>query len=520
MKNFSKTKKIISAAIFGLILNPSTVELPKVEASYHSSSDTGTEIFDYIENRRREERANALTDEQKKLQADIKEAEARLPGPIEEGKPIPAAFEGDDLVYNAVTGEFIATGKVDVIQLEGYRFQSEEASGNVKTQEVRVKDKAHVLQLIDNAPRVTLDGYNTVYNYGKKTGTMGEANGKAGEYYISGKRFEFYPDYVVVYDATQTRCNAHNPDYHVSAEKMEIWPEQLMKMYKVKLWIRDKMIGKRDYIERRLDRDEEHYFPRVGYNSDDGAYIEDTFEWTLFPHLKAVFNAYINTKKGFRSNAELQYLNRNTAVRGIYGFYRDNNSHWIQKEPGLDIYYGKHLENFPMTYSVEYEVGHWRSESAHSLHQEISFDVYPDTLNLPHKFHLMTHAGYKITKDNIEHPTDEKREVRGMNYDIVLGKEFDDRFAAFAGYHYTKNTTQNSLYNFGLEDYAKRFETGISYRLTDKDRFVAGLRYDLDSGSLKDVDFYWYRDLHCSTAIIRWRHKRKKMEVHWQFTPW
>ncbi len=520
MKKFSKTKKIIAASIFGLILIPSTANFSKVEAAYSSKSDTGTEIFDYIENRRREERANALTDEQKKLQADIKEATERLPGPIEEGKPIPAAFEGDDLVYNAVTGEFIATGKVDIIQLEGYRFQSEEASGNVKTQEVRVKDKAHVLQLIDKAPRVTLDGYNTVYNYGTKTGTMGEANGKAGQYYISGKRFEFYPDYVVVYDATQTKCNAHNPDYHVSAEKMEIWPEQLMKMYKVKLWIRDKMIGKRDYIERRLDRDEENYFPRVGYNSDDGAYIEDTFEWELFPNIKAILNAHINTKKGFRSNAEIQYINRNTSVRGMYGYYRDDNSKWIQKEPGLHIFYGKHMEKFPLTYSASYEIGHWRSETAKSLHQEISFDIYPDTINLPHNFHLMTHAGYKITKDKVDNSSDDKREVRGMNYDIVLGKEFDERFAAYAGYHFTKNTTQNSLFDFGLEDYAKRFESGISYRLTDKDRFVAGVRFDVETRKLKDVDFYWYRDLHCSTAVLRWRHKRKKLEVHWQFTPW
>lgn len=515
-----KTKRIIAAMVFGMVINFSSAEL--VEATYRSSSDTGTEIFDYIENRRREERANALTEEQKKLKADIAEATERLPAPIEKDKPVPAAFEGDDLVYNTVTGEFTATGHVDIIQLEGYRFQSAEASGNVKTQEVRVKDKAHVLQLTDNAPRVTLDGYNTVYNYGKKTGTMGEAKGKAGEYYISGKRFEFYPDHYVVYDATQTKCGAHTPDYHVSAERMEIYPEQVMHMYKVKLWIRDKIVGTRDYIKRSLEKEENPYFPRIGRSSDDGVYIEDTFEIPFYPpHWKGLINAHINTKKGVRSSAEIVYNNRNVTSRGIYGYYRDSNSNWIQKEPGLDIYYGKHFEKIPASYSFEYEIGHWISESARSLHQEISFDLNPDTVNLKHNFYLMSHIGYKITKDSdVKGQQKGDSKIKGLTLDLTLAKEFDSKFAAFTGYHYAKNTTKNSLYDFGLEDYAKRFEAGVSYRLTDKDRFVAGLKFDADSGELKDTDLYWYRDLHCSTAVMRWRHKRKKFEVHWQFTPW
>ncbi|MBR6012766.1 MAG: LPS-assembly protein LptD [Selenomonadaceae bacterium] len=517
----SKTKKIIASSVFCATLNFVLANYSTVEASYSSKSDTGTEIFDYIENRRIEERAKALTEEQKKLIEDIDEAKNRLPKPIEEGKPIPAAFVGDDLVYNAATGEFIATGNVDIIQLEGYRFQSEEAEGNIKTQDVKVRDKAHVLQINPESPRVTLDGYNTVYNYGTKTGTMGEAKGKAADYYISGKRFEFYPDHIVAYDATQTKCNAKIPDYQLSAERMEIWPEQIMRMYKVKLWIKGKMVGKKDYEERRLDDDSETYFPRVGYNSDDGAYVEDTFEFPFKDaHWKTLLNAYANTKKGIRSSGELVYSNRGIVARGIYGYYRDDNSNWIQKEPGLDIYYKHHLENSPLEYTVEYEIGHWRSEDTKSLHQEFEVGLSHDPIDLPGNFKLMLHTSYKITTDQKSTGDKSKSDVRGMNYDVILGKEFDDRFAAYTAYHYTKNNTRTALYKINLEDYSSRFETGISYRLTDKDRFVAGWKFDTQTGQLKDTDFYWYRDLHCSTAVLRWRHKRKKVEFHWQFTPW
>ena len=89
------------------------------EAVYEAKSDTGTEFFDYIENRRRELRDQQLTEEQEQLLADIAEARARLPHEPREGEPVPVAFEGDDLVYYSGSGEFIATGKVDIIQLDG-----------------------------------------------------------------------------------------------------------------------------------------------------------------------------------------------------------------------------------------------------------------------------------------------------------------------------------------------------------------------------------------------------------------
>ncbi|MBQ7723628.1 MAG: LPS-assembly protein LptD, partial [Selenomonadaceae bacterium] len=81
------------------------------EAVYEAKSDTGTGLFDYIENRRREAREKQLTEEQEKLLMDIDTAIENLPHEYHDGDPIPAVFEGDDLVYYSGSGEFIATGK-------------------------------------------------------------------------------------------------------------------------------------------------------------------------------------------------------------------------------------------------------------------------------------------------------------------------------------------------------------------------------------------------------------------------
>ena len=489
------------------------------EAVYESSSDTGTEFFDYIENRRREIREQQLTEEQKKLLEDIAEAKERLPHEQQEGEPTPAVFEGDDLVYYSGSGEFIATGKVDIIQLDGYRFQSEEASGNVKEQVVRVEDKAHVLQLMPGAPRVTLDGYKTVYNYGTKTGTMGEASGKAGEYYLTGKRFEFYPDHIVVYNGTQTKCGAKSPDYHLSAERMEIWPEQVMRLYNVKFWIKNKVVGTRDYLERKFEESEKQYFPRVGYNKDRGVYIRDTFEIPLADHLDLNINAYVDSKNGIRSNAELEYKNRDLRGWLKFGFYDDSDARWIQKEPSLDIWYGRRIGNLPISYNIEAEIGHWRQRAVASTHQEYEFKLSHDPIFID-KYMLILNTGYKITKDSAKNVPNGHTTVKGFNGSILLGREFDDRLAAFVGYAYNKNNAKNSVFNFDIDDYSRKFQAGASYRLTDKDRVVVGIKWNADNRRLEDIDYYWYHDLHCSQAVLRWRGKRKKLEVHWEFVPW
>lgn len=489
------------------------------EAVYEASSDTGTEIFDYIENRRREARDKKLTEEQEQLLTDIEKEKGQLPHEQKEGDPVPAIFEGDDLVYYSNSGEFIATGKVDIIQLDGYRFQSEEATGNVKEQVVRVEDKAHVLQLTEGAPRVTLDGYKTVYNYGKKTGTMGEANGKVGEYYLTGKRFEFYPDHIVVYNGTQTKCGAQSPDYHVSAERIEIWPEQVMKMYNVNLLVKGNVVGSREYMERKFGEQEENYFPRVGYNSDHGVYIRDDFKFNLSPHLDFVIGAYIETKKGVRSNTELQYRNRDFVGRLKYGFYDDKDARWIQKEPSLDLYYGRHMDGLPLGYSLEAELGHWRQNSISSTHGVYEATLYHDPIFIG-KYLLFMNTSYKITKDNVDNKHHRDTSVRGMNWNILLGREFNERLAAYVGYSYEKNNSTNSVFDFDLDDYSKKIRAGISYVLTPKDRLVIGYKMNADNHKMDDIDYYWYHDLHCSQAVLRWRGKRKKLEVHWEFTPW
>ena len=62
-------KKFFVPLMLALMFAPSTVG-----AEYTSHSDTDVEVFDYIENRRREARDKQLTPEQVKLLEDVETA--------------------------------------------------------------------------------------------------------------------------------------------------------------------------------------------------------------------------------------------------------------------------------------------------------------------------------------------------------------------------------------------------------------------------------------------------------------
>ena len=158
-------------------------------------SDTGTGALEFLENRRRIERENMLTEEQQRLKEDMKQMSENLRHPVDPAKAAPMAFEGDDLTYNEETGEFVAKGKVHAIQMDGHQFDSPEGpvQGHLKTSDIEIPGKSHMLQLTPGQSRVILDGLNTVYNYRTKLGTMEAARGKVDHYYVTGKRFEFYP---------------------------------------------------------------------------------------------------------------------------------------------------------------------------------------------------------------------------------------------------------------------------------------------------------------------------------------
>ena len=492
-------------------------------AIYKADTETGTSRLDYIENQYRIDRENMLTEEQQQLVEDTKQMEENLRHPIDPTKASPMAFEGDDLTYNEETGEFVAKGKVHIIQLDKHQFDANDGlvTGNLKTQDIEIPGKAHVLQLTPGQSRVILDGVNMVYNYGTKMGTMGSAKGKVDHQYVTGKRFEFYPDKIIIYDGTATKCGAKKPDYHQSAKKITIYPNDKIVMEHVGIWLKGTCLYTRGkYIidlKKEKDRPE---LPRVGYSKDEGVWISHDFSVPIANRVNGNLHLYANSKVGGRSDADVRWDVGHSQYQLRYGYEMDSNNIWFKRMPFFYYTYGRRIGTTHLHYSLNYQVGRWSKQAVESTHTYYAVTLSRDGIPLGGGWFLSPSLTYSITKESYD-----DSEVKGLSGSLSTIKQFDDRWAAYATYSYSNANSRNSLYDYDLDSYSRKAMVGVSYRATPHDRFVLGVAYDMDDGHCKfdKMDYYWFHDLHCSQVVIHYKHYKNQddsIKFTWEFTPW
>ena len=144
---------------------------------------------------------------------------------------VPIVIEADNLSFSDATGDLFADGNV-VFTKEQETILTDHMRGNSKQTEVWIDGEATLMQ-----PGAKLVGTGTHYNYTSRLGNMDKAKGKVGNEYISGDTMDFSPTKLVAYNGVMTKCPAIVPDYHVSADKVEIWPGEKMIAYNAKFWL-------------------------------------------------------------------------------------------------------------------------------------------------------------------------------------------------------------------------------------------------------------------------------------------
>ena len=105
-----------------------------------------------------------------------------------------------------------------------------------------------------------------------------------------------------------------------------------------------------------------------------------------------------------------------------------------------------------------------------------------------------------------------------MYYDLTLLSEFNDDLVGYVGYHYSRVSQENTLFDYGLNDYSKKLSAGLSYTIDDKNRIVVATGYDASDGlKMRDLDYYWYHDWHCVQTELKYEQKEDKWSLHFNF---
>lgn len=407
----------------------------------------------------------------------------------------PIVIEADKLSFSDLSGDMFAQGNVRVQQNRDY-ILTDAMRGNAKKTEVWIDGTATMVQPLE---KVKMVGTSTYYNYTTHLGNMKDIQGMVGDERLTGHSLEFYPEKMVGHDATMTRCPAKVPDYHVSAEKVEIWPGEKLIAYNAKFWIKNTVIYSTAKYQKSLDPNSQSEFPRVGYTSEDGFYIQQYFEYPLTDNVAAFTDLGYFSKRGFKPTGGLVQRTQNYTLTLTQGDYRDSDSHWVTKEPELRFEYNtKRIGETPFSYTFTAIYGKWTDEVKSSWHQDYTLYFSRDGIQLNENL-LWTngfglewvHESYDNSSQNI------------FKYNTALYQRLSPKLTIYGGYNYTKNN--QSLFSYNSTTLGRELVAGFTYKLDRMNTIAYTMNYDITNSRLDKRSYTWYRNLHCWKLAISYK---------------
>lgn len=416
---------------------------------------------------------------------------------------LPIIVEADKLYYNDTDGNLSANGSVKIRQAE-QTLLSESVRGNSQQNMFWLDESATFL-----LPETKIVGDKGQYNYKDRSGTIEHAKGTVEHEIVTGQTINFEPEKVIIYNGTMTKCPAKVPDYHISADKVEIWPGEKMIAYNAKVWIKNTVIYSIPKYQKSL-REEQSEFPQIGYSSDNGFMIKQSLAYPLSPKTYLHTDLAYYTNAGFKPVFGLGVSEKMFDAGITYGYFSDIDNDWIKKSP--EIYLSSksmRLGDSPVSYSFTASFGQWSglrgSTEEESWHQDYKLYFQHDPIKLSKSLTLSAGTGLELVKESADHSS----KAVGL-FDISLGKVWSPKVSTRVGYGYASERTQYFNYNSGI-DYTRLWVYSISYQADRLNGLSYTQVYDVELGRTREVYYTWNRDLHCwQTTITFYQDKLAK----------
>ena len=445
-------------------------------------------------------------------------AQAAPRGKKEVKPPQPIEVVADEMYFSGTTGELFGRGNVVVTHGDS-RIYADIIRGNDKQTEIWVDGKA---RLIDPVTNIT--GMRIRYNYGFEFGTMSEVKGKCGNDFISSSNVHFEKGKYTAYNATTTSCPAKGtPDYRVTARKVEIWPGDKMIAHDARVWIQNYVVYSTPKYQRSLKEDETSEYPSFGYESSDGFWIKQQFQYPLTNALSFKTSLAYYTHVGLKPNFELTQSEKDYSFRVSYGQYNDistsydpifggtdNNIDWVRKSPEFRFdWHAKPVGKLPWQYRFTALFGQWTDEFKSSWHQDyvLYFTRNPIYFDKEKSWTWTNGVGVQQLRESFDQSVQ-----NSYRYNTVLSKKLSSRITVWTGYNYTSNNKSTFAYN--STDVAQEWLNMIYLQQDKKTGFSYANSHDISTGKTFENYFTIYRNLHCWNTYIQYKSKKKEWRWH------
>lgn len=335
---------------------------------------------------------------------------------------------------------------------------------------------------------------------------MLQATGTVGREIVTGQNIDILPAKFVIHNGTMTRCPAKVPDYHVSAERVEIWPGDKLIAYSAKFWIKGTVIYSMPKYQQSLNPNAQSVFPQLNYTSQDGFSVKQHLEYPISEQLSVYAEPTWYSKAGYRPSFGVTDSPGGYTFGVVQGYFRDSNDYWIKKEPEYDLKFGHQVGSLPVNYSVSAIYGKWIGDDKTSWHQDYSLYLSGNTISMGNILRLDLGTGIEKVKESFDGSSHDI-----FRYDATLHEIWSERFSTYVGYHYVRNN--ETLFTYGSTALARELDSGLTYQLDRMNGIGVAQSYDLNGNRIYDQDYYWYRDVHCWELTVEYRAKRHQYIV-------
>ena len=155
-----------------------------------------------------------------------------------------------------------------------------------------------------------LEGAKLEYNYQTQQGKFYQAESESEGMYFNGQIINIEGRELLVEDSSITSCRYNDPHYQVKSKQIELTAEGKIIATGNHLWIKDKKIMPLPKYVTHLDEEERKKYavpePELGYNTDDGAYLEVDYDHYINEELEGHIFGKIAQKS--TDILELDYL--------------------------------------------------------------------------------------------------------------------------------------------------------------------------------------------------------------------
>lgn len=423
----------------------------------------------------------------------------------------PIVVEADELYFSDSTGDLYAKGNVQVKQNNDI-VQADLLNGNAQKNEVWTDGK-----VLLSRPGMNLTGTGIHYNLSDHSGTMQAGAGRIDEKYITSKKIVTTATQTTITDGTVTECPAQVPDYHISADRVEIWPGDKMIAYNAKFWIKNTVIFSLAKYQTSLAKGEDGApgFPKPSYSSENGIGISMYAEMPFSPRLAAFADLSYYTKVNFKPMFGLISRNNNYTAKLSYGNEENGDNEWIKKEPEFSLNFKPYrLGSSSLSMSMGLSAGQWKEGRVSGSHQGYNLYIGNDPIVLGPKATLNLGAGFSRNFYGYDNSQNSM-----WQFDSRLSYKASNRLDTWVGYNY-RSDIGTTPYEFDRVDIAKEGRIGFMYKVDRLNSFGVKMSYDLANGSSEDVDYTWKRNLHCFEADITYRAKRDEIRVKVSTIKW